>query len=137
MSSTARALQQRVLVAEADSKANQLLSLILRNAGWEVVIVEDGFQVLQRLTDGSSWTAAVIDDRLDGVSGLDLLEELKRAPWISELPILVSSNKISLKKLRAVWAGPVDRVKRPVHMMEVEERLLRLMGEELEEEGGA
>ncbi len=77
---------KRVLVAEDDAAMRDLLLLVLRERGYAVDCVSSGTQMIsvlsQRRPDGSlaeTFDLIVTDVRMPGASGLDAIDQLRRA----------------------------------------------------------
>jgi len=77
---------RRVLVAEDDAAMRDLLLLVLRERGYDVASVSNGLQLLsalcQRHPDGlltEPFDLIVTDVRMSGASGLDAIDQLRRA----------------------------------------------------------
>jgi CheY-like chemotaxis protein len=110
----------RVLVADDDPDMRRLVALILRRAGFEVVLVRDVMEAVDRLALNGVRThrdvqAIVSDLRMPGLSGLDLLA-LLRCASVRVPVILVSAfhDDASRAEARALGAAavldkPVDR----------------------------
>ena len=81
---------KRVLVAEDDAAMRDLLLLVLRERGYAVYCVSSGSQMMrvlsQRRPDGSlaePFDLIVTDVRMPGASGLDAIDQLRRAGGIT------------------------------------------------------
>ena len=77
---------KRVLVAEDDAAMRDLLLLVLRERGYAVDCVSSGSQMIsvlsERHADGSlavPFDLIVTDVRMPGASGLDAIDQLRRA----------------------------------------------------------
>lgn len=77
---------KRVLVAEDDAAMRDLLLLVLRERGYAVDCVSSGSQMMrvlsERRADGSlaePFDLIVTDVRMPGASGLDAIDQLRRA----------------------------------------------------------
>jgi len=77
-----------VLVAEDDRAMRELITTLLRDAGYDVVEACDGAQLLDRIGDlagrlhGRNAIALIISDiRMPGLTGLDVLAALRVAYW--------------------------------------------------------
>jgi two-component system response regulator (stage 0 sporulation protein F) len=70
----------RILVAEDDDEMRALLGQALRSSGYEVAELSDGLHLVARLAsaEASEFDAIVSDIRMPGVSGLDVLEGLRK-----------------------------------------------------------
>ena len=103
---------RRVLVAEDDAAMRDLLLLVLRERGYDVDCVSNGAQMSsvlsQRHPDGSlaePFDLIVTDVRMPGVSGLDAIEQLRRAGGMT--PVI------------AVTAFPHDATRTRAHRLEI------------------
>jgi len=87
----------RVLVADDEPAFREMIRLILEDSGCEVQLVRDGMEALEAIhSDHKGLGLVILDLRMPGVDGLDVLEELRSvAP---DLPVLVTSG----------WAEPED-----------------------------
>jgi CheY-like chemotaxis protein len=117
-----------VLVVEDDPAGGRFLSTLLASEGASVRLCHDGREALQ-LVQAFRPRLAVIDLALPGMSGLLVLDELRRQPGCEQLAgIAVSAlNGPRIEQLvdRSGFAG---FVRKPIEM----ERLIRLAVELLE-----
>jgi len=72
----ARVRSLDLLIADDHAANRMVLQRLLQKAGHRVVSVDDGEQVLDALA-ANSYDAAIVDLHMPGVSGLDLLRELR------------------------------------------------------------
>ena len=103
---------KRVLVAEDDAAMRDLLLLVLRERGYAVYCVSSGSQMMrvlsQRRPDGSlaePFDLIVTDVRMPGASGLDAIDQLRRAGGIT--PVI------------AVTAFPHDATRNRAYRLEI------------------
>ena len=103
---------KRVLVAEDDAAMRDLLLLVLRERGYAVDCVSSGSQMmrvlLERRPDGSlaePFDLIVTDVRMPGASGLDAIDQLRRAGGIT--PVI------------AVTAFPHDATRNRAQRLEI------------------
>jgi CheY-like chemotaxis protein len=79
-----------VLVADDDDELRALYHLSLRHAGYDVVDAVDGADALARLVASPlEFDAAVLDVRMPGVSGLQVLAALQKST--PSVPIILTS----------------------------------------------
>lgn len=74
--------RKRVLIIDDDPMVRESLEMLFDHYGWDVLAVESGDLVLEALRP-IEYNLAVVDHLMDGVSGVDLIRELKsrsRAP---------------------------------------------------------
>lgn len=81
----------RVLVAEDDPHHAGLLDMALKSAGWSVRLCEDGVQALVALGQDVP-DAIVLDYRLPGGDGLQVLRRLRQNPRTQRVPVIMYSD---------------------------------------------
>ena len=86
------ATPRTVLVADDDDDMRALMVATLKRDGYKVVEAKDGGELLERLRDaydetGERFDIVVTDVRMPRLSGLGVLQELKRARM--HLPVIV------------------------------------------------
>lgn len=106
-----------VMVVEDDEMAKELLTITLSEAGYRVVTVSSGREALL-LARELKPSVITLDIMLPGVSGWDILKNLKHDSATSDIPILVISMNDE-KNCSILW-GAVDHLIKPVE----KERLL-------------
>jgi len=96
-----RVRSMQLLIAD-DHAANRMMLLrLLQKAGHRVVAVEDGEAVLTAL-EGGDYDAAIIDLHMPGLSGLDLLRQLRvmEAGGGRRTPVLVLSADVTPESIQ-------------------------------------
>jgi len=98
----ARVRNLDILIADDHAANRMVLQRLLQKAGHRVVSVEDGEQVLDALA-ANSFDAAIVDLHMPGVSGLDLLRELRvmEAGGGRRTPVLVLSADVTPESIQA------------------------------------
>lgn len=91
-----RVRAMHLLIADDHAANRMMLQRLLEKAGHRVVAVEDGEAVLTALEDGA-YDAAIIDLHMPGLSGLDLLRQLRvmEAGGGRRTPVLVLSADVT------------------------------------------
>lgn len=76
----------RIVLAEDDESMRRLVAAVLRQDGFEVIEIEDGVGLLERVgksilgrSDPGSIQLIIADNRMPVLSGLDVLGRLRRA----------------------------------------------------------
>jgi two-component system KDP operon response regulator KdpE len=101
---------ERILVCDDDPQIVRALRVILREAGYEVVVSETGEEALDRAAVRPP-QAAILDLMLPGIDGVEVCQRLRA--W-SELPILVlSAVDDEAEKVRALKLGADDYITKP------------------------
>ncbi len=115
--------QATVLVVD-DVPANiHLLLDALTHAGYRVLVAESGESALDQLRHG--WPDAILlDYRLPGLDGVEVCRRMRELPGAAEVPILFLTAVQELEeKVKALDAGAVDYVTKPIQPAEVLARL--------------
>lgn len=89
--------EKRVLVAEDEPSLLHLMSLRLRNAGYEVLTASNGQEALERAQQEHP-DLLITDYCMPGLSGLELCQKLKHNPKTADIPAIVltvSGYKVS------------------------------------------
>ena len=124
---------ERILVCDDDPQIRRALSLILRDAGYEVLISANAEQALDRAAVAGPHLA-IVDLLLPDEHGIELCRRLRE--W-SEMPILVlSAVGDEQTKIDALHAGADDYVTKPFAPGELVARVraaLRRAGRETSE----
>ena len=110
-----------IVAVEDDPIQQRLLSVVLREAGWRVVIAKTGGAALRMLESEQAW-AMVLDLVLPDRSGDELLAEVReRHP---ELPVVVLSAQGSVERaVEIMRQRPYDYLVKPVDP----DRLVRVL----------
>jgi signal transduction histidine kinase len=114
----------RVLIAEDDPAAANVLQTLLGRVGYEVIVVPDGASVLQTLEDGPSPDVLLLDWMLPEISGLEVCYRV-RAKWDPlTLPILMVTAKTDAESISAAFdAGASDYLTKPFLGAELRARI--------------
>ncbi len=124
---------ERILICDDDPQIVRALRVILRDAGYEVVVSETGEEALDRAAVRPP-QAAILDLMLPGIDGVEVCQRLRE--W-SDAPILVlSAVDEEAEKIRALTLGADDYVTKPFAPGELLARLqalLRRAGPQAEE----
>jgi two-component system response regulator AtoC len=109
----------RVLVAEDDRVARDLLCEILRGEGYEVEAVDDGAGAIERAQSGEGRYDLVVSDvRMERSGGFDVLEAFtKKAPGTPV--ILITAFGDVSGAMDAIQRGAYDYVSKPFNIEEL------------------
>jgi len=88
----------RILVVEDEADIAQLLSLMLKRAGYRVDIALSGREALAALQD-TAYAALSLDLMLPDISGLEIIRQVRQCPDTADLPIVVVSAKMEEGRL--------------------------------------
>ncbi|KDE41012.1 Sensory box histidine kinase/response regulator [Nitrincola lacisaponensis] len=121
------ALHARILVVEDDPDVAHLLSIMLKNAGYESDIAYRGNDAL-RMLEEAHFDLVCLDLMLPDISGLDIIHQLRGNPRTIDLPIVVVSAKIEQGKLEVDGdVSHIDWLAKPIDQY----RLIDLIDQQL------
>jgi len=108
----------RILIADDDPPIVDVLSDLLSGEGYEVAGVGSGTAVLEQLQGEHGFDLLLMDLYMPGVSGLDLLERLRKDNI--DIPvILITGQGTSSIAIRAMQIGAYDYLNKPFEIDEV------------------
>jgi len=113
-----------LLVAEDDPGLRSVLERGLRRSGYAVDAVEDGDRALRFLRI-YEYEAAVLDWRMPGTSGLDVVRELRRRG--TRVPVLMLTARDTTEdRVQGLDAGADDYLVKPFELAELLARIRAL-----------
>ncbi len=134
---------EKILIVDDEQGMRRLLTRVLSREGFEAVAVGDGEEALRELATGD-FDLAVLDIQMPGMTGLELLEEIKA--FNPALPtIMITAYGTVESAVKALRAGAYDYITKPFETDEIKltvgkalerERLLaenRYLHQELEQ----
>lgn len=122
-------MPKKVLIIEDEEILSKLLKNKLLDEGFEAEVAVDGQQGLEKT---KSWLPDLIllDIIMPKVNGFEVLENIKRDPVLSKIPVIIVSNSGQPIELdRAQKLGAVDwLVKTEFDPEEVIDKVIRQIG---------
>lgn len=111
--------QPRILVADDDQALTRTLSWILKEHEYDVVVVNSGESLLDRLA-AEPYDLLMLDIMMPGSDGLVLLERVKADPRVRDVPVLmISSMPPEEATVRALGLGAADFISKPFRVREL------------------
>lgn len=118
----------RVLVVEDDQNTSALLRDLLEGEGYQVESVATGEAALSALESAPETDLVVLDLMLPGMSGYDVIEQLRSRPDLGQIPVLVLSALSSPSaRVRGLRDGADDYMTKPFLPEEVLARVRTLI----------
>ncbi|MCO7245111.1 response regulator [Halomonas sp. Mc5H-6] len=117
----------RVLVV--DDEPNILISLefLMQQGGFEVLTAEDGEQALAHVQQ-SKPDLILLDISLPGISGFDVLEQLRQAPDTAALPIIMlTAHGREVEREKGMALGADDYITKPFSTQALVEKVNALL----------
>jgi CheY-like chemotaxis protein len=120
-----------VLLADSDPAARHVLRRVLLREFKSVVIEADnGIAVLEEL-DTAAIDAVVLDLKIPGLSGLEVLRDIRQSPRHRHLPVVIVTEKKDEASIKeAVALGVADYVLKDQHQAVIVERMRRVFSSE-------
>ena len=82
-------VMEMILVVEDDVNINQVVCEYLKDAGFEVLSYTDGAAAKAFLESGAGVDLCILDIMLPGASGLELLQTVRQADHLAQVPVLM------------------------------------------------
>jgi DNA-binding NtrC family response regulator len=115
----------RVLVAEDDRVARDLLCEILRGEGFEVEAVDDGAGAIERAA-GGRYDLVVSDVRMERSSGLDVLKAFNEVAPGTPVILITAFGDVT-GAMEAIQRGAYDYVSKPFNVEELKLTVARAL----------
>jgi two-component system nitrogen regulation response regulator GlnG len=101
----------RILVADDEESMRWVLSKALRKKGFTVDLAKDGDEALE-LIQANGYDLAILDIKMPGISGLDLLDRVREMK--SDLLMVIMTAEASMKNaVEAMKRGAYDYITKP------------------------
>jgi DNA-binding response OmpR family regulator len=114
-----------VLVIDDDPVTAELIDIALEPLSATCELIGDGRAALQRL-DGEPVDLVVLDVRLPRVSGMEVLQALRRDPmWMATPVIVVTACDVEDIVVAALYADADDVLPKPLNIAELRARAAR------------
>ncbi|MGZ4120403.1 MAG: response regulator transcription factor [Actinomycetota bacterium] len=99
--------RQKVLVVEDNLATRTMISEMLEIEGYEVAAVADGSEVVGTLTE-SVPALVILDIMLPGLSGFEVLKQIRDADTTRDLPVLMLTALDDADSTWKGWTGGCD-----------------------------
>ena len=106
-------MSNRILIIDDEEHIRRMMRLTLEAAGYEVGEASDGDGGLRLYSDGSTWDAVVLDQRMPGIDGLETLRQLKTQNNNARVVMATAYASIELA-VDAMKCGASDFVRKPM-----------------------
>ncbi|NIP72507.1 MAG: response regulator [Gammaproteobacteria bacterium] len=121
-------MSAHILIAEDEPYIVDALSFVFDQAGYTVVAEPDGAAVIQRIRDVGPGIV-ILDLMLPNKNGFEILKELKGAPDLKDLPVLVlTARGQSRDRATAEQLGADAFISKPFSNQEVLRCVEELLG---------
>ena len=104
----------KILVVDDEENIRKSLKMILEYEGYNFLEAADGEEALYTLEETVGLDLVLLDVKLPGKDGLEVLEELKKKPYSPEV-IMVSGHGTIKTAVEATKLGAFDFLEKPLH----------------------
>ena len=112
----------KILIADDDKEILDLLSIYMKNEGYECLLANDGLEAIHLIENHSDINLCLLDIMMPEKSGMEVLDYLRKKSL--EYPvILISANQGQTDKISGLLAGADDYVTKPFQPLEVVARV--------------
>ena len=115
-----------VLHVEDDETISANIKEILESEGWSVETCSDGVIALEVICGTTHYDLLLVDDRLPGLNGVELVRQSRHMPHRSQTPIIVLSATPIQAAARE--AGADVFLQKPQHMSMLLQTIVRVCG---------
>jgi DNA-binding NtrC family response regulator len=103
----------RILIIDDESNIRMMLRLALQHVGHTVETAADGPEGLEKFGEGgAAWDVALLDQRMPGMEGLEVLREMRRRDPDARIIMITAFGTIDLAE-EALQAGATDFLRKP------------------------
>lgn len=115
----------KILVVDDDKEIVELLSIYLKNEGYEPVTAYSGKEAITKLTTTPDIALMILDVMMPNMSGIEVIKEVRKD---SDIPIIIVSAKTGdMDKIQGLITGADDYVSKPFNPLEVMARVRSLL----------
>lgn len=106
--------KEKILVVDDEKNIRNSLKMIFEYEGYTFLEAEDGEQALEVFEDNVGIDLILLDVKLPGMDGLDVLKELRKKPFLPEI-IMISGHGTVQTAVEATKLGAFDFLEKPLH----------------------
>ena len=103
--------QKNILVVDDDMSARTTFSSVLRQEGYRVTAVKNGYEAIKAI-DEESFDLALVDLRMPGMDGIEVLEKIKTRRPQTRVIIFTGYGSITTA-VEAMRKGAADYLNKP------------------------
>jgi len=106
-------MSKRILLIDDEEHIRRMVRLTLETAGYEVSEAGDGEAGLAAYGDGTSWDVVLLDQKMPGLDGLEVLRQIKARDAGAPVIMVTAFASIELA-VDAMKLGATDFVRKPM-----------------------
>ena len=117
----------KILIIDNDSSLRGFVEHALKDEGYEIETAPDANDFFERL-EAAELDLVLLDLSLPGVSGYDILKEIRKDPRYDTIAIVLFSTKSDTDaKIKGLDLGAADYLVKPIHHQELAARVRALI----------
>src|SRR6266498_2187343 len=121
-----------ILVVDDDADIRTLIETVLEPYGHEIATASGGQEAINKLKR-KPYDLVILDIMMPGLSGYEVLEQIRAMPSRAETPVIVVTAKHDPAGLsREIKGGAVDHIAKPFMPEELEEVVQRALAPSVE-----
>lgn len=114
-------MAKRILVVDDSESIREVVSFTLEDAGYEVLVANDGDDALKYIKDKEDINLIITDLHMPVMNGIELIKHVRDTEKYKRIPILFLTTESQVsKKLEAKQAGATGWIIKPF----IKEKLL-------------
>ncbi|HZT40613.1 MAG TPA: response regulator [Chthonomonadaceae bacterium] len=102
----------RILVVDDENNIRMMVRLALQHEGHTVETAADGEEGLDKFGDGKEWDLVLLDQRMPGLSGLTVLQQMRYHDPAARVIMITAFGTVDLA-VEAMKAGATDFLRKP------------------------
>jgi len=115
----------KILVVDDDKEIVELLSIYIKNEGYEVIKAYDGKEAMTKVITEPNIDLMILDIMMPEMDGMSVVKELRKE---SDIPIIMlTARTTDMDKIKGLVAGADDYVTKPFNPLEVMARAKSLL----------
>jgi two-component system alkaline phosphatase synthesis response regulator PhoP len=123
-------MSKKVLVVDDNQDAINILSAILKKAGYLVGVAKDGQEALQKISSDIP-ALILLDVMMPKMDGYEVCKAIKTDPNVSQIPILMISAKTDgISQKRGLELGAADYLMKPIQPNEILRKVRQYLGDD-------
>jgi len=124
----AKSMARNVLVVDDEHLIRQIISIILKSAGYKVVEAVSGNDAFSKMT-GRDFALVITDLRMPGMDGIEFIKQLRSESAYRSVPVIMLTSEFSdFKKSEAEIAGVSEWIVKPFIRQQLLQSVRKFMG---------
>jgi CheY-like chemotaxis protein len=129
MTSQASESTKRILIADDDPVMRRLLTSIVRQEGYDPVVVDDGREAYRILQSDADFSAGIFDMMMPHLQGLDIIRHMRTEKRLQRIPVMMISAERDLALMaKSFGAGATLFLTKPFKADQFQSTLRILLG---------